>query len=72
VIKAGAGREDHLQSAFHADLLGCAVALRMVSSLGISNIIVETDASLVKVELESEEYRLSAIWAVSSLISSIC
>lgn len=44
VLKDGAGREDHLISAFHAELLGCVAGLKMVISLGISSVTLETDA----------------------------
>lgn len=60
-MKAGAGREDHLQNAFHAELLGCLAGLRMAASLGILCITLETDASLVKMELEGDDYRLSSM-----------
>lgn len=48
VVKAGAGREDHLQDAFHAELMGCVSGLRTAAAVGIAVIQLETDASQVK------------------------
>lgn len=44
IVKADGGREDHLQYAFHAELLGCVAGLRNAVELGITAICLETDA----------------------------
>lgn len=61
VVTAGAGREEFLQSAFHAEVLGCIASLNQVAQLGIARVIMETDASIVKAALMTEDYRLSAL-----------
>ena len=71
VLKAGIGREDHLQDAFHAELLSCETRLKVAAAMGIAAIIMETDAAMVKEALEGDEYRLSAMGGIYlSLISS--
>ena len=64
VLKAGAGSEGFLLNAFHAEILGCAAGMQEASRLGIANLCIETDASLVKDALESDDYRLSAIGGI--------
>lgn len=66
MIQAGAGGEEFLQNAFHAELLGCLAGLKAVASLGISRVVLETDASLVKVAVEGDEYRLSVLGGIVS------
>ena len=48
VVTAGAGKEQFVQSAFHAELLGCLAGLKAAAQLGIRRVDLETDASLVK------------------------
>jgi hypothetical protein len=71
VQKLGAGRERFLQSAFHAELLGCLEGLRMTASMRISNIILETDALTVKAALEGREYRLSSMGGIIAEIKHL-
>lgn len=59
--KSGAGKEFFLQSAFHAELLGCLEGLKAAAAMGIARIALETDALMVKCALEGEEYRLSPL-----------
>jgi ribonuclease HI len=61
VIKAGAGRADFLLSALHAELLACYAGLREAIKMGEQDIIVETDATLVKDALLGDDYRLSTV-----------
>ena len=61
VMLAGSGKENYLQDAFHAELLGCLACLRDAMDMGLQNIVLETDASIVKTTLDSDEYRLSAM-----------
>lgn len=70
MLKAGARREMALQSAFHAELLGCHAGLRAAASLGISQIVLDTDASLVKTAVEGNEYRLAALGGIIAEIQS--
>ena len=46
--------------AFHAELLGLQEAARM----GIAHLHIETDATLVKAALESDDHRLSAVGGI--------
>lgn len=64
VIKAGAGGEDFLLDAFHAELLACSAGLQEAARMGISHLCLEIDASLVKAALESDDYRLSAVGGI--------
>jgi len=64
VLKAGAGFEDFLLSVLHAEPLGCAARIQEASRLGIENLCIETDASLLKEVLESNGYRLSEIGGI--------
>jgi len=59
VWKAGGGREDFLQSAFHSELLGCFEGLKIAAQMGMTQVILETDATTVKTALQGDEYRLS-------------
>lgn len=69
VIKAAAGKETCVLDAFHAELLGVQAGLRMVASLGISRLHIETDATLVKEAVEGDEYRLSAMGGIVTEIN---
>jgi ribonuclease HI len=60
-VKAGAGGEAFLQSAFHAELLGCIAGLKEAARMGLSIVCLETDASMVKSVIEGDEYHLSAL-----------
>ena len=65
MIRAGAGREEFLLNAFHAELLGCAAgSLQEAARMGISRLDIETDASLVKAALASNDYRLSEVGGI--------
>jgi hypothetical protein len=68
MVKAGAGKKKFLQNAFHAELLVCLAGVKMASTLGLQQVVLETDASLVKMAPEGEEYRLSAL---SGIITEI-
>jgi hypothetical protein len=68
VIRAGAGKQDHLLLAFHSELLGCAAGLKRAAEMGIARVVLETDANLVKAAVDGDDYRLSAM---SCLITEI-
>jgi hypothetical protein len=55
-ICSGAGREDHLLDAFHAELKGCLAGLQEAVKLGVTKITLEVDATLVKGALESDDF----------------
>lgn len=61
MIFAGAGGERFLQNALHAELLGCVAGLKAAANLGMSQVVLETDASVVKAAINGEEYRLSSL-----------
>jgi hypothetical protein len=60
-IKAGAEGEGFLLDTFHVELLGCVVGLQEAARMGIAHLHIETDATLVKAALESDEHGLSAV-----------
>jgi ribonuclease HI len=64
MITTGAGREAALLDAFHAELLGCLAGLKAAVQLGLHKIVMEVDASLIKVAVEGDYYRLSAMGGV--------
>ena len=66
VVTAGAGKEQFVQSAFHAELLGCLAGLKAAAQLGIRRVVLETNASLVKAALEDDAYRLSAMSGITT------
>ena len=84
VCRAGAGSEAFLQNTFHAELLGCVEGLKMAAQMGMAQVILETDASIVKLAIEGDEYQLSSMGGViteikhlmamefSSCVISIC
>lgn len=53
VIKAGAGKSDFLLDALHAELVACHAGLQEAVRLGIQEVIIETDATLVKEDIVS-------------------
>lgn len=53
---------EFLQSAFHAEMLGCIAGLKQASALGI----METDASPVKMALMTDDYRLSNLGGLAT------
>jgi len=68
MIKARSGRKASCgMHALHAELLGCLLAgFKAAMQLGMSNIVVETDALLVKHAVEGDGYRLSALGGVTT------
>ena len=50
--------------AFHAELLGCAAGLQEAARMEIAHLHIETDATLVKAALESDDHRLSAVGGI--------
>ena len=60
MVKAGAVDKKFLLNPFHAELLACLAGVRMAVSMGLSRVVLETDATFVKTVLEGEEYLLSA------------
>ena len=53
MVLVGAGKANFLLDAFHAELLGCLAGVKAAVQLGISKIVLETNASLVKSAVES-------------------
>jgi ribonuclease HI len=48
-----------LQSAFHAELLGCVEGLKMAAQMGMARVILEIDTSMVNMAIEGDD--LSAL-----------
>ena len=59
VTKAEFGYVGSLLDAFYAELLGYTAGLQEVARMGIANLCIETDASLVKAALDSDDHGLS-------------
>jgi hypothetical protein len=55
VGRARAGSESFLQSAFHAQLLGFVEGLKMAAQMGLARVILETNASMVKMVIEGDD-----------------
>lgn len=71
VVKAGAGHCQHLLDAFHVEMIACLMGIRAAAELGISNVIVETDSSMVKVALETSTFALAATGAIVFEVKSL-
>ena len=71
---AGWGRVDHLLSAFQAELIACLHGVQAACNLGIGNLILETDATMVKQALTTDDFAKSMsgglIDELKSLVSS--
>jgi hypothetical protein len=71
VICSGAGREDYLLNALHAELKGCQAGLQAAIRLGITRLNLEVDASLVKDAIKTDDYRLASIGGIVTEIKHI-
>jgi hypothetical protein len=60
MVKARAGDKKFLINPLHVEMLACLAGVRMAASMGLSQVILEIDGTLVKAVLEGDEYRLSA------------
>ena len=68
------GRVDHLLSALQAELIACHHGVQAACNLGIGNLILETDATMVKQALTTNDFAKSMsgglIDELKSLVSS--
>jgi ribonuclease HI len=71
MILVGAGREAALLDAFHVELFGCLAGLKAAAQLGLHKIVMEVDASLIKDAVEGDNYRLSAMDGVITVLRLI-
>lgn len=53
VVLTGRGRVNHLLSALHAGLIACLQGVQAALNLGISNLLLETDALVIQQKLAS-------------------
>ena len=60
-LAAGAGALTGLSSALHAESIACMKGLEIAAFLGMQNVLIETDAEILKAALTSQEYDLSAL-----------
>lgn len=58
VVKAGAAAEHYITDAFHAELLGFLAGLKEAARMGIAQVCIETDATMMKEAVVGEDYRL--------------
>ena len=73
-MNAGWGRVDHLLNALEAELIACLHGVQAACNLGIGNLILETDATLAKQALTTDDLAKSMsgglIDELKSLVSS--
>src|SRR5690349_15104639 len=60
-LAAGAGVLTGLSSALHAECVACMKDLELTAFLGMQNVMIETDAAILKTTLISQEYDLFAL-----------
>jgi hypothetical protein len=70
-ICSGAGRGAFLLDAFHAELLVCLAGLQEVAKLGITRIILEVDATMLKDAILTDDYRLTPTGGVITEIKQL-
>ena len=58
-VIAGRGRLSHLLDPFQAELIACLQGIQAAIDIGITKIIVETDAVMVKFAVEAKDWGLS-------------
>jgi len=58
-VIAGRGRLPHLLDSFQAELIACLHGIQAAIDIGITKIIVETDAVMVKFAVEAKDWGLS-------------
>lgn len=56
VVSSGKGKVNHLLGAFQAEIIACLHGIQEAARLGISNLILETDALQVKYAFYSNDY----------------
>ncbi|WVZ54075.1 hypothetical protein U9M48_004939 [Paspalum notatum var. saurae] len=65
-----AGALTGLSSALHAETVACMKGLELAAFLGMQNVLIETDAKILKTALTSQEYDLSALGVLFKEIKS--
>jgi len=74
VVRAGAGCLNHVMDALHAEMLAAREGVRLAAEAGMGQVILETDAMLVKLALQDDSFRLSAlggiIWEIKTMAES--
>lgn len=61
VIQSGAGRVRFATNPVHMELLACIEGVKAAVALGISSIILETDAQHVVWAIQGDDYRLAVV-----------
>ena len=70
VVCDGRGIVEFLPNAFRAEMIGCIQGLQAAINVGIINLILETDATLVQQAVNHGDYRASLLEELDSLVSS--
>ena len=74
VVCAGRGIVEFLPNAFRAEMIGCMQGLQAAINMGITNLILETDATLVQQAVNHGDYSASLpgslLEELDSLVSS--
>ena len=71
VVFAGRGRVEFLLNAFQAEVIGCIHGVQAAVNAGISNLILETDATLVQQVINSGDYRASMAGSLPEELNSL-
>jgi len=71
VIVTGRGKVDHLLNVFHAELVACLQGIQVAVDLGISHLIVETDAKMVVQAVSTNEFDDSVVGLLVSEIKNL-
>lgn len=58
MVGAGRGRLDHVLNPFQAELVACLQGVQAAVDLGITKMIIETDALMVRQAVKTNEYEL--------------
>lgn len=59
VVRAGAGNIAHAMDAFHCEIIAAKEGIKMAEQAGMTRVILETDALLLKFALANYSFRLA-------------
>lgn len=72
VVQAGRGKINHLMNSFQGEIVACLQGVQAAIELGISYVVLETDALLVQQAATSEAYDLSTMSALIKELKDLC
>jgi len=71
VVKAGAGHIHHALDAFHTEVIAALEGVKMAKMAGMTNVVLETDAILLKYALVNNSFRQSSVGGLIHEIKAI-